>query len=104
MTLNSALNYSHVCFSETNSIFDIICAETAAKYEEHLKLFQEEMENTEASLVMNYELERDTHMVAFQEEMSEVFNSTQEVTMLREQNRDIISEIQVGFIFKLINK
>ncbi|RVE74583.1 hypothetical protein OJAV_G00023480 [Oryzias javanicus] len=67
---------------------------TAAKYEAHLKLFQEEMENTEASLVMNCELERDTHMVAFKEEMSEVFNSTQEVNMLREQNRDIISEIQ----------
>uniref|UniRef100_A0A3B3B7Y9 Dynein regulatory complex subunit 4 n=1 Tax=Oryzias melastigma TaxID=30732 RepID=A0A3B3B7Y9_ORYME len=84
--------------TKINSIFDIICAETAAKYEEHLKLFQEEMENTEASLVMNYELERDTHMVAFQEEMSEVFNSTQEVTMLREQNRDIISEIQFHFL------
>lgn len=81
-------------------IFDIICAETAAKYEECLKLFQEELENTETSLVMNCELERDTHIVAFQEEMREVFNSIQEVNILMEQNREIINEIQVGFILK----
>ncbi|XP_011489954.1 growth arrest-specific protein 8 isoform X2 [Oryzias latipes] len=80
--------------TKTRSNWEQQVTETAAKYEECLKLFQEELENTETSLVMNCELERDTHIVAFQEEMREVFNSIQEVNILMEQNREIINEIQ----------
>uniref|UniRef100_A0A3P9H9A8 Dynein regulatory complex subunit 4 n=1 Tax=Oryzias latipes TaxID=8090 RepID=A0A3P9H9A8_ORYLA len=80
--------------TKTRNNWEQQVTETAAKYEECLKLFQEELENTEISLVMNCELERDTHIVAFQEEMREVFNSIQEVNILMEQNREIINEIQ----------
>uniref|UniRef100_A0A3P9KCM6 Dynein regulatory complex subunit 4 n=1 Tax=Oryzias latipes TaxID=8090 RepID=A0A3P9KCM6_ORYLA len=80
--------------TKTRNNWEQQVTETAAKYEECLKLFQEELENTETSLVMNCELERDTHIVAFQEEMREVFNSIQEVNILMEQNREIMNEIQ----------
>uniref|UniRef100_A0A8C7ZFA1 Growth arrest-specific protein 8 n=1 Tax=Oryzias sinensis TaxID=183150 RepID=A0A8C7ZFA1_9TELE len=81
--------------TKTRNNWEQQVTETAAKYEECLNLFQEELENTETSLVMNCELERDTHIVAFQEEMREVFNSIQEVNILMEQNRETINEIQL---------